>query len=87
VRLAVDTGATRTLISTSLLVAIGYDLALIQDRSEMITGSGIEYVPRVTINRLTALGVSRFGMPIIGHTLPPSVKIDGLLGRRFLRGS
>ena len=45
-RLALDTGATGTLISVGMLVALGYDPALAPERVQVTTGSGVEFVPR-----------------------------------------
>jgi len=45
VRLALDTGATRTTINVGLLTTIGYDPSLVPDRIQMTTGSGVEYAP------------------------------------------
>jgi len=42
VRLALDTGATRTTINVGLLTTIGYDPSLVPDRIQMTTGSGVE---------------------------------------------
>ena len=50
------------------------------------TGSGIEFAPRVMLEKLVALGRIRPGFPVLGHTLPPSAGVDGLLGLDFLRG-
>jgi hypothetical protein len=44
-RLALDTGATGTMVNTGMLVALGYDPALIPDRVQITTGSGVEFVP------------------------------------------
>ena len=85
-RLAVDTGATSTLVSVAMLVAIGYDPALAADRVQVTTGSGVEFAPRIELHRLTALGQERLGFPVLGHTLPPSAGVDGLLGLDFFRG-
>ena len=85
-RLALDTGATGTLVNPALLVAVGYDPALAPDRLQMTTGSGVEFAPLVTIDRLTALGHERSKLPVLGHTLPPSANVDGLLGLDFMRG-
>ena len=41
-----DTGATSTVVSVGMLVAIGYDPALVSDRVQVTTGSGIEFAPR-----------------------------------------
>ena len=84
-RLALDSGATTTLINTALLVAVGYDLALTSDRVEMTTGSGIEFAPRIAISRINSLGQVRSGFSVLGHTLPPSAGVDGLLGLDFFR--
>ncbi len=40
--LALDTGATTTLIRTAKLVAIGYDPAVVPQRVQVTTGSGVE---------------------------------------------
>jgi hypothetical protein len=85
-RLALDTGGTTTLINVAMLVAIGYDPALATDRVQVTTGSGVEFAPRVEMQRLTALGQQRYGLQVLGHTLPPSSGVDGLLGLDFFRG-
>jgi predicted aspartyl protease len=85
-QLALDTGATTTLINVAMLVAIGYDPGLSTDRVQVTTGSGVEFAPRVELQRLTALGQERYGLQVLGHTLPPSSGVDGLLGLDFFRG-
>jgi hypothetical protein len=85
-RLALDSGATGTLINASMLVAVGYDLALAPERIEMTTGSGVEFAPRIPVSRISALNDTREDFPILGRTLPPSAGVDGLLGLDFLRG-
>ena len=79
-RLALDTGATSTVISVALLVAVGYDPALVSECVQITTGSGVEFVPRVTLDKIVTLGQERMGFPVLGHTLPPSAGVDGLLG-------
>jgi len=85
-RLALDTGATATVVNIAMLVAVGYDPALAPTRVHVTTGSGVEYAPRVTLSRILALGQERVDFPVLGHTLPPSAGVDGLLGLDFLRG-
>lgn len=85
-RLALDTGATSTVINVGVLVAIGCDPALAPDRVQVTTGSGIEFAPRIVLDQLTALDRQRTDFPVLGHTLPPSAGVDGLLGLDFLRG-
>jgi predicted aspartyl protease len=85
-RLALDTGATSTVVNVGMLVAIGCDPATAPDRVQVTTGSGVEFSPRVTLQRIVALGLERTDFHVLGHTLPPSAGVDGLLGLDFLRG-
>jgi predicted aspartyl protease len=85
-RLALDTGATSTVINVAMLVAIGHDPALAPDRVQVTTGSGIEFAPRIVLDQITALDRDRTDFSVLGHTLPPSAGVDGLLGLDFLRG-
>ena len=85
-RLALDTGATGTVINVGMLVALGYDPALTPERIQVTTGSGVEFVPRITLDKIVALGHERRHFAVLGHTLPPSAGIDGLLGLDFVRG-
>ncbi|MBI3268077.1 MAG: retropepsin-like domain-containing protein [Planctomycetes bacterium] len=85
-RLALDTGATSSLINAGPLVALGYDPGASNDRVQVTTGSGIEFAPRVTLDRIRALGKARGRFPILAHTLPTSAGVDGLLGLDFLQG-
>lgn len=85
-RLGLDTGATRTLINLPLLVAMGYDPAGAAQKTEAATASGVELVPLFDLLRLSSLGQERRSITVIGHTLPSSAGIDGLLGLDFLRG-
>jgi predicted aspartyl protease len=84
-RLALDTGATFTVLDAAFLVALGYDPVVSTRRIQLTTGSGVEFVPLVAIDRLEALGESRSGFVVVAHTLPPSASVDGLLGLDFLR--
>jgi predicted aspartyl protease len=85
-RLALDTGATSTVVNVAMLVALGYDPALAPDRIQITTGSGVEFAPRVLLQKVAALGVERVPFAVLGHTLPPSAGVDGLLGLDFFRG-
>jgi aspartyl protease len=85
-RLALDTGATTTAINTAPLVALGYDPALTPIRVQVTTGSGVEFVPRISLLGITALGHQRLGFEVLCHTLPPSAGVDGVLGLDYFRG-
>jgi predicted aspartyl protease len=86
VRLALDTGATSTLINSEIMVLLGYDPATSPDQIQVTTGSGVEFCPRVTVQRLEALGKSVNDFAVLSHTLPPTSQVDGLLGLDFFRG-
>lgn len=85
-RLALDTGASRTLINAGLLVAVGCDPASSADRVEVTTASGFEFPPLVSLSKISALGHTRDKFAVLAHTLPPSSGVDGLLGLDFFRG-
>ena len=86
-RLALDTGASSTLVAPFHLEAIGCDPGLGQERVQVTTGSGVEFVVRLKVSKISALGQNLRDFPVLGHTLPPSATVDGLLGLDFLRGT
>lgn len=85
VRLALDTGATITMVNAQILVSLGYDPALVTDRVRITTASGVEYAARLPISRIEALGRRRDEFQVLCYTLPPSTTVDGLLGLDFFR--
>ena len=84
-RLALDTGASSTVISKEILVTIGYDPDALPQTVNFTTGSQVESAARVTVDKLQALGQERPNFSVIAHTLPSTASIDGLLGLDFLR--
>ncbi len=85
VRLALDTGATDTVLNWDVAVLLGCDPASAPVRVRITTASGVESVPQVEIDKLEALGKQQEHFPVLCHTLPPSATVDGLLGLDFLR--
>ena len=86
IRVALDTGATSTLVGWDWLILTGYEPASTLARVRVTTGSGVEFAPRVVIQKIEALGTEVENLPIVCHTLPASASVDGLLGLDFLRG-
>ena len=86
VRLAVDTGASWSMIAWDPLVLLGYDPAVETARIQITTGRGVEFAPPVVVSRLEALGQQRDNFSVLCHTLPPSAMVDGVLGLNFFRG-
>lgn len=84
-RLALDTGATSTVIHAGMLVALGYDPATTSERHQITTGSGIEFVPKISLTRIKCLGIEKKKFLVLSHTMPSSTSVDGVLGLDFLR--
>jgi predicted aspartyl protease len=85
-RLALDTGATQTVLARLPLLTAGYELSSSADTISVATGSRIEQIARLKIDTLISLGQVRDQFPVLVHDLPFSPKIDGVLGLDFLRG-
>jgi predicted aspartyl protease len=84
-RLALDTGASATVVNEAFLRHIGCDPVAAPQRVQVTTGSGIAFAPRLVIDRIESLGQVRTQFPVLCHTLPPTAPMDGLLGLDFLR--
>lgn len=83
--LAVDTGATRTILRPSILLAAGYDLRQTAGRAELTTAGGVVETPLVHVFSLGALGHTT-SVSAAAHELPPRFVGHGLLGRDFFAG-
>jgi predicted aspartyl protease len=86
VRLALDTGATSSMINWDVAVLLGYDPASEKERIQVTTGSGVEFAPRIVVKQMEIPGRHLENFPVLCHTLPPSATVDGLLGLDFFRG-
>jgi predicted aspartyl protease len=84
--LVLDTGATTTTLNVRVLRSIGYDPDAATDLVRMTTGSAVETVPRLIINRLSTLGKHAIGLRVLAHDLPTQAAVDGLPGLDFFRG-
>ena len=85
VRLAVDTGATMTLLNVTPLKLVGHDPSSSSARIEVTTGSGVEHVPCVSVNSIKAMGHERTNFPVLAHTLPLSAGVDGVIGLDYMQ--
>src|SRR2546423_30186 len=84
-RLALDTVATVTLLTPTVLPAAGYNLSLAPAVTQITTGSGVHATPVLPVQRLKALGREVFSLSILSHPLPPTTNLDGVLGLDFFR--
>ncbi|MCY7345837.1 MAG: aspartyl protease family protein [Pyrinomonadaceae bacterium] len=83
--LALDTGASATIISARRLAEIDCDLTKPEDEIYITTGSGLIFVPKIMVGKLTSLGKTKTNLVVIAHDLPPTASVDGVLGLDFLR--
>ena len=83
--MALDTGAVLTVIPIETALAIGYNPARTIKRVEMVTASGVELAPRLTVRRIRCLGETVMNLDVVCHDLPAQSPVKGLLGLNFLR--
>lgn len=82
---ALDTGATTTILPADILADLGYDPGSpALSRTRMITGSGIEYAPCIAVKSIHVGGENLDNVEVLCHDLPAEAGIDGLLGINFL---
>jgi len=67
-----------------ILESIGCSPALPKRTQRIITGSGYEIVPVVSVNQFHYLGSLLNNFEIFAHTLPFGAYVDGLVGMDFL---
>ncbi len=85
VPVVLDTGATRTILAADILADLGYDPGCPGlPRVRMITGSGIEYAPCITVRSLSVGDEKLDNVEVLCHDLPDEAYIEGLLGLNFL---
>jgi len=82
-RLALDTGATYTQIPLKVALALGCELTT--EKIEIVTASGIEYVPIATLATVECLSYKVPNLKVVCHDLPPKSPVEGLLGLNFLK--
>lgn len=83
-KLALDTGATYTMVPYEAIIGIGCDPSLPRRKIEIFTASGREYLPVVTIPSIRCLGFQIQNLDVVCHDLPPQSPVDGLLGLNFM---
>ena len=84
IKLVVDTGASKTVLSWAILEGLGYNPASVKKRVRLVTASGFEMAPQVTLDRFHSLGQEVRNLSVVCHDLPFDHYVDGLLGMDFL---
>ena len=73
------------IIPWKIAEALGYRPEAARRRVEIITVSGVEQAPLITLNAVSVLGEQARNVEVIVHDLPPRSFVDGLLGLSFLK--
>jgi len=84
-KMAVDTGATYTMIPWEIAEALGYRPDISSQRITLVTASGVERVPLIKVDIIRILGKEIRDIEIVCHDLPARSYVDGLLALRSLR--
>ena len=82
---ALDTGATTTVIPTEIALTLGYDLSNPKGQIGLLTASGAASAKVITVRKLTAIGETVEDIEVLCHNLPGNSAIKGLLGLNFLK--
>jgi predicted aspartyl protease len=86
VTLALDTGATGTVINTTRLVQIGYDPTSVGQPIQLTTAGGVVQAFRLPVSTLSTLGQTRSSFRVVAHSVPAHSSVEGVLGLDFIRG-
>ena len=82
--MALDTGATYTMIPWEIAEALGYKPEMSKEKVTLITASGVETAPLIEIKKIKFLGEGLDNVAVVCHDLPPKSYVTGLLGSSFL---
>lgn len=85
VSMVLDTGATYTMIPWKIAQSLGFEPERVPRRVFITTASSTEEAPLITLNRIFVLGKKLENIQVVVHDLPPTSRIDGLLGLNVLR--
>jgi len=85
IKMALDTGATYVMIPWEFAEILGYEPELSRKRIPMITASGVEKAPVITLDSINVLGKKAKGISAVVHDLPQRSYVDGLLGLSYLK--
>jgi len=85
IEMALDTGATYTLISTNTLIDVGYNPIHTKKKIDISTANGIVLAPLIVIKSLRCWGREVKNIDVVCHDLPRESPVQGLLGLNFLK--
>ena len=85
IKMALDTGATYTIIPAEVAIACGYNILNPTKKIEISTANADIFVPIIVIKSIKCLEKEIQNLEVICHSLPPHSPIEGLLGLNFLK--
>ncbi len=85
VEMALDTGATFTMIPWDVAERLGYDPAGSAERVVIMTASSVEKAPLIVMERVKIFDREVENIKAVVHDLPSKSRVDGLLGLSFLK--
>ena len=83
--LALDTGASTTVIRESALIDIGYSLEAITEFASFGNASKTHLVPKVTLKSLSLASARVENIEALAYSIPEEYGIHGVVGLNFLR--
>lgn len=85
VEMALDTGSTYVMIPWDISQKLGYDPAVSRERVKLVTASTTEIAPLITLEHMEVFGIRILNVKAACHDLPPTSRVQGLLGLSFLK--
>ena len=85
INMALDTGASTTIIRESILKRIGYNIDEITEKTTFGDASTSHIVPMVTLKSFSLADAKIENVEALCYTLPEEHGIDGVIGLNFLR--
>jgi predicted aspartyl protease len=85
-RFILDTGSPVTLVSLSVVAALGYSERMSHRSSRLYGTAGLEEGYRLRVDRLECLGFAVEKHEVYCHAIDDELKVDGLIGMDLLAG-
>lgn len=83
--LLLDTGATLTTLSKSVLEAAGYDLNQTEGTRRIVTENGVVELPVIRVHELRIDELEVTDLLVVVHDIPEVAHVEGLIGVNCLR--
>jgi predicted aspartyl protease len=82
--MAIDTGATYTIIPIETAIAVGYNPAGSRTYIEITTANGVVISPIINFKSICCLVFYLNNIKVLCHDIPSQSPVKGLLGLNFL---